>query len=82
LASRTTLGTINHTLLSLRALRAARIDIGGVIMVGRADRENRTAIEHYGNVQVVGTVPVLPKLYRTMLLEVFRRHFDPAVFGA
>ena len=37
LVARTSLGTINHTLLSLAALRAARLNIRGVIMVGEPE---------------------------------------------
>ena len=82
LVARTSLGTINHTLLSLAALRAARLDIRGVIMVGEPDRENRNAIEHYGNVEVVGMVPRLKKINRSALLEVFHKYFDRQAFRA
>lgn len=82
LVSRTSLGTINHTLLSLAALRAEEIDIRGVVMVGRRNRENGQAIEHYGEVQVVGTVPALARIHRGALLEVFHKHFDPQVFAS
>jgi len=57
IAARTTLGTINHTLLTLEALRAKSIPIRGVVMIGEAHRENRAAIEHYGQVQVVAEMP-------------------------
>ncbi len=40
------LGTINHTLLTLEALRTRGIPVAGVLMSG-ADSENRAAIEHY-----------------------------------
>jgi len=80
LVARTTLGTINHTLLSLAALRAARLDIRGVIMVGKPNRENRKAIEHYGDTKVVGVVPQLKHIHRRALLEVFRRNFDRKAF--
>jgi len=80
LVTRTSLGTINHTLLSLTALRTACVDIHGVIMVGKPNRENRKAIEHYGRVAVVGVVPQLKQIHRRALLEVFRRNFDPKVF--
>jgi dethiobiotin synthetase len=80
LVSRTSLGTINHTLLSLAALDAARLDIRGVIMVGKQNLENRNAIEHYGRVPVIGTVPVLETVDRGALLEVFYKHFDRQAF--
>jgi dethiobiotin synthetase len=56
-AARTTLGTINHTLLTLEALRRRSLKIAGVVMIGDADADNRAAIEHYGNVAVVGEMP-------------------------
>jgi dethiobiotin synthase len=49
-AARTTLGTINHTLLTLEALRARAIRIIGVVMIGEADADNRAAIERQGPV--------------------------------
>ena len=81
LVARTALGTINHTLLSLRALRSASVDVGGVILVGKRNVENRIAIEHYGRVRVVGFVPLLAKLERGTLLEAFHRNFDRRAFA-
>jgi dethiobiotin synthetase len=81
LVTRTTLGTINHTLLSLAALRAARLDVRGVIMVGAPNTENREAIEHYGDASVLGLVPPLKKMDRTVLLGVFRTKFDQKAFA-
>jgi dethiobiotin synthetase len=80
LVSRTALGTINHTLLSVAALRAARLDLRGVIMSGAPNLENRRAIEHYGNVSVVGSIPLLKKINRRVLQDVFRKYFDRKVF--
>ncbi|HLW81425.1 MAG TPA: dethiobiotin synthase [Candidatus Acidoferrales bacterium] len=80
LVARTSLGTINHTLLSIAALRAANLDLRGVIMVGKPNRENRRAIEHYGKIEVVGSVPPLKKMNRAVFLEVFRRNFNREVF--
>ena len=82
LVARTSLGTINHTLLSIAALRAARLDLRGVVMVGTANRENRAAIEHYGEIEVVGTVPMLAKINRAALIRVFHENFNRKVFLA
>jgi dethiobiotin synthetase len=76
LVSRTSLGTINHTLLSLAALAAVGLDVRGVIMVGKQNPDNRNAIEHYGDVSVIGTIPVLKTVDRQVLLKIFRKHFD------
>jgi dethiobiotin synthetase len=80
LVARTALGTINHTLLSLAALRSARLTVRGVVMVGKPNAENRKAIEHYGQIGVVGAVPRLRKINRVTLLNAFHKNFDPRGF--
>lgn len=57
IASRTTLGTINHTLLTIEALRARRLGVAGVVMIGDPNPDNRRAIEHYGSVPVLAEMP-------------------------
>jgi len=79
-AARTALGTINHTLLTLAALRAARVSVHGVVMIGEENIENRRAIEHYGKVRVIGQIPVLQEISRSALLGVFAKHFDRQAF--
>lgn len=80
LVTRTTLGTINHTLLSIAALKAARLKLHGVIMVGKPNRENLRAIEHYGAARVIGVLPLLPRLNRAALQAAFRTKFDRRAF--
>jgi dethiobiotin synthetase len=82
LASRSTLGTINHTLLSVAALRRECLVITGVVLIGPENPDNLRAIEKYGGVPVVGAIPPLDPLHRNALLQVFRRKFDPQVFAA
>jgi len=57
LVARSTLGTINHTVLTLEALRARSLHVRGVIMVGDPNPDNRAAIEHYGKVTVLAEMP-------------------------
>ncbi len=57
LVTRGTLGTINHTLLSLEALRMRDVKIKGVIINGDITQDNARDIEHFGNVSVLGTIP-------------------------
>jgi dethiobiotin synthetase len=57
IVARSTLGTINHTLLTVEALRHRAIPIAGVVMVGPPNPENRRAIEEYGGVPVLGEMP-------------------------
>lgn len=67
--TRTTLGTINHTLLTIEALRARLLPIAGVVMVGNPNPDNREAIEHFGRVSVIGELPVLAPLTPATLQE-------------
>ncbi|MCQ8277297.1 dethiobiotin synthase [Acetobacteraceae bacterium KSS8] len=57
LVARSTLGTINHTLLSLEALRARGIPVLGVILNGPPSPGNRAAIERHGRVRVLAELP-------------------------
>ncbi len=59
LVARSTLGTINHTLLTLEALRARRLPVAGVILNGPPDAGNRAAIERFGAVRVIAELPRL-----------------------
>ena len=61
-AARSTLGTINHTLLTLEALRRRSLTVAGVVMVGPPNSDNRHAIEQYGGVQVLGEMPLFDPL--------------------
>jgi len=56
-AARTTLGTINHTVLTLEALRARSLKIAGVVMIGNPNPDNRAAIEKYGCTTVLAEMP-------------------------
>ena len=80
LAARSSLGTINHTTLSLAGLRNLGVDVAGVVIIGAPNAENRAAIEEYGKVRVVGEIPWLTELNRSVLLEIFRTRFDQAFF--
>jgi dethiobiotin synthetase len=66
------LGTINHTLLSIRALKAAGIEISGIVFVaskagepGFIEEDNAFTIEQFGNVPILGTIPFCPQLRET-----------------
>jgi dethiobiotin synthetase len=69
LVARSGLGTINHTLLSIEALRKRALPLAGVIMVGEPNRDNLEAIEHYGGVRVIGELPHLPALSADTLAD-------------
>ncbi len=69
LAARPGLGTINHTLLSIRTLRSEGLEIAGVVFVATSDQEftfieedNGATIEQFGKVPILGTIPYCPQL--------------------
>jgi len=62
LVTRSTLGTINHTLLSLEAIRRRGLTLAGVVVNGPETPHNRAAIERYGRVEVVAEIPWLDQL--------------------
>ncbi|HZF10975.1 MAG TPA: dethiobiotin synthase [Thermoanaerobaculia bacterium] len=75
LVARSTLGTINHTLLTLEALRAREIPIAGAVLDGPPNPENRRAIERLGRVTVLAEVPPLTLDRPTVAAAA--RNFDP-----
>ena len=76
--ARSALGTINHTLLTLEALRARSVPVAGVVMGGETNRENRRAIETYGRVAVLGEMPCFRELSPRVLGDWARAELDPA----
>jgi dethiobiotin synthetase len=70
LVARSTLGTINHTLLSLEAIRRRGIPLAGVVVNGPETPHNRAAIERYGKVEVVAEIPWLDTVSRSTLLAI------------
>jgi dethiobiotin synthase len=62
LVTRSTLGTINHTLLSLEAIRRRGIDLAGVVVNGPETPHNRAAIERYGQVEIIAEIPWLDQM--------------------
>lgn len=70
LVCRSTLGTINHTLLSLEAMRKRNIEIAGVIINGPKMPHNREAIEEYGQVPVIAEIDELKSVNKNSLLQI------------
>jgi len=67
LVARSTLGTINHTLLSLEAIRRRGLPLAGVVISGPETPHNRAAIERFGQVEVIAEIPQLETVNRATL---------------
>jgi dethiobiotin synthetase len=62
IVARATLGTVNHTLLTVEAVRARGLYLAGVVINGASDEstpENVAMIEHFGAVAVLGSLPAV-----------------------
>ena len=79
--ARSSLGTINHSVLTLRALHGAGLAVKGVVLVGTPNADNERAIERYGKAPIIGRVPLLEVINRKVLLEVFNSEFDRGKFN-
>jgi len=75
LCARTALGTINHTLLSLEALRGRHMRLHGLIFVGDDNPDNMRTIADFSGARILGHVPRLDRIGRAALLDVFARGF-------
>jgi len=72
LVASSTLGTINHTLLTLEAMRSRDLELVGVVLNGPRNRENRLAIEEFGCVQIIGEMEPIDPLSPQSVLRASR----------
>ena len=77
----TRLGTINHSLLTLEALRARAVPILGVAFVGEANEDNERTICDFGKARRLGRLPWLDPLSADSLAAAFRANFNAGDFA-
>ncbi len=75
LCARTALGTINHTLLSIAAIRARSIPLCGVAFIGAANDPSESIIAELGQVKRLGRLPPVNPLTRDELQKAFAANF-------
>lgn len=75
LVSRTALGTINHTLLSLQALRARDVPVLGVAFIGEEKPDSVRAITTFSGAKALGRLPRIEHLTPEALAVAFRKGF-------
>jgi dethiobiotin synthetase len=74
--ARTALGTINHSLLSVEALRARGVPIHGVAFVGEAMEDSEATIAALGDVRRLGRLPPIASLNSDTLRAAFSENFS------
>jgi dethiobiotin synthetase len=72
LVARSGLGTLNHTLLSIEALRRRSIPLLGVLLNGQAHADNPRTLEQIGRVPLLGCLPPLERIDRQTLSDQWR----------
>jgi dethiobiotin synthetase len=75
LCSSTRLGTINHTLLSIEALKRRAIPILGVAFIGDENADSERTIAVFGGVRRLGRLPRLDPLDGETLRQAFAANF-------
>jgi dethiobiotin synthetase len=81
LCTRTSLGTINHTLLSLEAMKHRGIPVFGIAFIGDESCEPQRIIVKMGGVRSLGRLPWLQNITADGLRQAFRDNFDLASFA-
>lgn len=82
LVARTALGTINHSLLTIEALRARGVQVHGIAFVGDSIEDSEATICEMGQVRRLGRLPVLAKLTCKTLAAAFAENFRLRDFAA
>ena len=78
--ARTALGTINHSLWSVEALRSRGVPILGIAFVGDPVEDSEATIAALGKVRRLGRLPRLDPLNAATLAEAFAANFDLEAF--
>lgn len=81
LCARTTLGTINHTLLSIEAIRARSIPLVGVAFLGDENVDSERTIVAFGRTRRLGRLPRFADLSASTLKAAFAAHFTVGDFS-
>jgi|SRR6476661_7821707 dethiobiotin synthetase len=82
LCASTRLGTINHSLLSIEALKRRGIPLLGIAFVGDEQADSERTISEMGGVRRLGRLPHLDPLDAASLRAAFDRNFRRADFLA
>lgn len=76
LVARTSLGTINHSLLSIEALRARGVSLIGIAFVGDEHPDSEAVIADLGKIRKLGRLPLLDQIDAASLAQAFHSGFS------
>ena len=69
LVARTGLGTLNHTLLSLEALKKRDLKVLGIVLNGPPHKDNPRTLEQFGDTQILATLPIFDEVNAKVLSQ-------------
>jgi dethiobiotin synthetase len=81
IVARTGLGTINHSLLTIEALRNRGVAIFGIAFVGEQNEESESIIARIGDVRRLGRLPLLDPLTSETLSAAFAANLRVECFS-
>ncbi len=81
LCARTSLGAINHALLSLQALAAWNVPLAGVVFIGDEMVDTQATIAAFSGARILGRLPRLDPLSPESLRTAFAANFNLADFA-
>ena len=73
LVARTGLGTLNHTLLSLEALKNRNINVLGIVLNGPPHNGNPKTLEQFGNTKILARLPIFGKISAKVLSQEWKK---------
>lgn len=81
LVARTALGTINHSLMSLEAMRSRGIEVAGIVFSGEQNAASEAAIVQFGKCRHLGRLPHLDPLTAQSLADAFAQYVHADQFA-
>ncbi|MEW4468559.1 dethiobiotin synthase [Parasphingorhabdus sp. JC815] len=80
IAASTRLGTINHSLMTIEALRSRDVPIHGIAFIGEEIADSQDTICRIGGVKQLGRLPMISDLSPQTLSCAFHAHFELSDF--
>ena len=62
LVARSGLGTLNHTLLSLEALKHRNLNVLGIVLNGPPHKDNPKTLEQFGDTKILANLPIFDEV--------------------
>jgi len=69
LVARTGLGTLNHTLLSLEALKHRNLNVLGIVLNGHPHNDNPKTLEQFGDTKILANLPIFNEVNAKVLSQ-------------